>query len=92
MNLKQIASPNRRWEGYNFEELRAQRTLCAARIMIERNNLARETDRLRAAFTERDRTMKSTLLGRMVSALNYMDWMVLGINIFRHLAPLFRRK
>lgn len=83
--------PNGRpWPGYTLAELRNQRTLTNARIIIERHRLAHSVDLLRDNFT--NRTNPVTVVGRLLGALNYIDWAIIGVTMFRKLSPLFRRK
>lgn len=82
----------RRWEGYNLEELRCQRALAQARIMIEQHRLNRDVASLRESITKRDPSSRSTMIGRMLGALSYMDWILLGIGAYRRLAPLLRKR
>lgn len=77
----------RRWTGYTLEELRNQRTIVNARIMIERHRLATNVDRLRETFVARSKP--ASVVSRMFSALTYIDWAVMGITVIRKVAPLF---
>lgn len=79
-----------RWEGYTLEELRTQRTVVNTRIMVERTRLADDVDSLRLKIAGSARP--TTILGRMLAGLSYLDWVVMAFTLFRRLAPLFRRR
>lgn len=81
---------SRRWSGYTLEELRNQRALVQARIMIERHRLATSVDDVRHSVLTR--TRPTTVLGRILGALSYLDWAILGVTLFRKFSPLFNKK
>lgn len=80
----------RRWEGYTLEDLRNQRTIVNTRIMVERCRLADEVDTLRDKVLTTSRP--NSMMGRMFSALSYLDWIMLGVTLWRRLSPLFVRR
>ena len=87
MNKNKYGS--RRWAGYTLEELRNQRTLVNARIMIERHRLSCDVNDLRESVVAKSKPV--TIAGRMFSALSYLDWVVMGVTAIRKISPLFRR-
>ena len=93
MLINPDCNPNangRKWIGYNLAELRDQRTLVNARIVIERHRLAHDIKNLRGNFS--DRTRPATVVGRLLGALSYMDWAIVGITLIRKFGPLFKRR
>lgn len=91
-NPSKMKTNNRRWEGYTLEELRCQRALVNARMMIAQNTLSGDVERVRETFACRSKTSHNTMLGRMIGALSYMDWIMLGVGLYRRLSPLLRRR
>lgn len=86
-----MKSRKRRWEGYNLEELRCQRALVNARIMIAQHHLGEDVEKVRNTFNGHTKTTHNTMLGRMIGALSYMDWIMLGIGLYKKLSPLLNR-
>lgn len=79
------------WNGYTLEELRGQRTLVAAHIMIEQHRLEHRVGLLRQSFTEHGRSRK-TFAGRIMAAMSVMDWAVLAFSVGRRVLPMLRKK
>lgn len=80
---------NRRWGGYSLSELQGQRTMVNARIMIERHRLDTSVASLRNALTPGPG--RKSIATRMLKALDVMDWLMLGLGLYRRLAPIFER-
>lgn len=80
----------RHWEGYTLQDLRNQRTIVNTHIMVERCRLADEVEELRTKMMTSARP--GSMMGRMFSALSYLDWMVLAISLWRRLSPIFKRR
>lgn len=89
MKLNKSKTPM--WNGYTLEELRGQRTLTAAQIMIEQHRLKHRIDLLKQSFSEQGRSRK-TIAGRIMASLTIMDWAVLAFSVGRRVLPLLRRK
>lgn len=79
-----------RWPGYTLDELRLQRALVQGRIMVERYNLSNGVGRIRDGVNE----MRSptSVAGRILGALGYMDWIVLGLSAMRKFGVLFKKR
>lgn len=94
MCAKLTSTPSSRvkWEGYTLEELRCQRALAKARIMVAQNRVDRDVARLRTVFTGHSPNLGSSTIGRMLSALSYLDWAIISITLIRKIAPLFSHK
>lgn len=78
------------WEGYTLQQLYSRRTATDRRLLIESCRLADETALLRSKISSPKHP--KTLIGRMFSAIDYADWIILGIGLWRRVSPFFRRK
>lgn len=68
----------RRWNGYSLDELRTQRVIVQARILIERNRL----EMAYGSIKER-RAQDKSMLKRILGALNVIDYGVMAIGLVR---------
>lgn len=92
MARKRLGITNNKWEGYTLEELRCQRALAQARIIVAEHDVDRNVVRLKAALTGEHPNMGRSTLGRMLSVLSYLDWAILGVSLVRKVAPFFSHK
>ncbi len=84
-----IPKPEAEWEGLTLDEIRYARALTRARIDISKEMLAARTNALmsgRAAGTD-----NKTILGRMLGALNWVDYGLIAIRLGSKISGLFRR-
>lgn len=75
------------WGGYTMEQLRYERAMTEVRIELEKERLAhggRGGRRLGA-------TAGHPTWQRLAAMLSYADYVVLGVKLWRRLAPLFGR-
>lgn len=74
---------DRKWKGYTLEELQHQRTVNDARILVQKMALKHRIDALQAT-RQRDKNV----VQKMLSALNYVDYAVLGLTLARKVASI----
>ncbi len=79
---------SREWKGYTFEQLVYERAVALARIEVEKEVTAISYDRVKQG----NFGMASGLFTRLMGALNYADYIVLLMQLYRHLSPLFKKK
>lgn len=84
---KQNKSP-REWKGYTFEQLVYERAVALARIEVEKEITAINYDRVKQG----NFGMASGLFSRVMGALNYADYFVIIMQLYRHISPLFKKK
>lgn len=87
---QQKLSPHKEdnWKGYNLDELRYERAYMQARMVIERERMASQTRNLYSGFT----SMKgSSIAGKLLGSLNYLDYILLAFRIGRKALTLIRR-
>ncbi|MGM9853106.1 MAG: hypothetical protein ACI30N_03960 [Muribaculaceae bacterium] len=92
MARKSSGITNSKWEGYTLEELRCQRALVQARIIVAEHDVDRNVARLKTVLTGGHPNMGRSTLGRMLSALSYIDWAIIGITLVRKVAPFFSHR
>lgn len=76
------------WDGYNFDELKYVQAVTLAKIDLEKERLSMKAERLKkgnllfapGAFT------------KILSLINYTDFLVFGVKFWRKISPLFRKK
>lgn len=71
------------WRGYTLEELRTQRVVTQARILIERNRLELAYSNVR----ER-RARDKSVIRRVLGALTAVDYAVMGIGVAKRLMSI----
>lgn len=76
------------WKGYSFEQLVYERAVALARIEVEKEVATISFDRVRQGNIG----LSSNMFTRLMSALNYADYLVLFMQLYRHISPLFRKK
>lgn len=82
-----LRKPEAEWSGLTLDEIRYARALTRARIEISREMFA---TRASALYQGKDLTTgQSTLLGKMLGALNWLDY---GLIAFRILSKFKRKK
>lgn len=74
------------WEGYTLDEIRFASALNDARIDLCTHKLRQMAE----PYSSPTRAA-STVLGRLVNALSYMDYIVLGYKAVRHIYRWFRK-
>lgn len=74
------------WSGYSYDELRLQLLLTRTRIELNRSMVMEHGTRL---MEKKSRPV--TMLGRMLGALDYLDYGVLAFKLGRTIFKLFRR-
>lgn len=85
-----IDKPEVEWEGLTLEELRYARALTQARIEISREMLA---TRANAIFHGRSNgTGGKTMLGRMLGALNWIDYGLIAVRVGSKLTGMMRHR
>lgn len=91
LTTAQIESINgrapRRWRGYTLEELRTQRLVTQARIMVEKAHL----DHIAEGFRRREEGRRS-VLQKILGALDVIDYSVMGYTVIQRLSTLFGRR
>lgn len=85
-----INKPEAEWEGLTLDELRYARALTRARIDISREMLAARTNAIFKGRTEG--TQGKTMLGRMLGALNWLDYGLIALRIGTKVSGMFRRR
>lgn len=78
-----------KWRGYTLEEIQDERIVNDARIEIQKTIIEDDFKSLRNGGSLKESGRK------LLSAFNYIDYITLGITIFRKLRPIlafFRRK
>lgn len=92
MKLIEEESPRHRndttWRGYTLEELRYQQVALRARIDIQRDVIDQGYDRVR----EGNLFLNRNVFSRVLTMINYTDFMVIGYKLIRRIAPLLSRK
>lgn len=81
-------SKDTEWAGYDLDRIMYERAVLLARIEVEKERLAFESERLRHGNVSMSRSFFSRVLGMV----GYADFLVLGIKIWRTISPVFRRK
>ena len=82
------ASRDSDWRGYTLEELRYERIATQARIDTQQEVLEAGFDRYRTG----NFFLNKSVFSRVLTMINYTDFMVLGFKLMRHIAPLFKKK
>ncbi len=82
-------TPETEWSGYTLDELRYQRALTTARIEISKELLMMQASQLYKGKLP-PRPGKSSMLGRMLSALSMFDYAILAIRVGQKLTGMFR--
>ena len=85
-----INKPEVEWDGLTLDEIRYARALTSARIDISREMLAARTNAIMAGRSQG--TEGRTMLGRMLGALNWIDYGLIAIRLGSKISTLFGRK
>lgn len=83
-----IQRPEKEWKGYTLEELRYEQAVSLARIETQGDILAADFERVRSGNFFLNRNTFSKVL----TMINYTDFMVIGFKLMRRIAPLFSRR
>lgn len=92
MNLSKytITKPECQWDGLTLDEIRYARALTQTRILISREILGQ---RAKSTFNGNDMSTNGrTLLGRMLGALSWIDYGLIGLRIGSKVLGMFHRK
>ncbi|MDE6301105.1 MAG: hypothetical protein K2M19_05270 [Muribaculaceae bacterium] len=76
------------WDGYTLEELRYERIAMEARIDTQRDILEAGLDRVRSGNI----FLNKNTFSKVLSMINYTDFMVIGFKLMRRIFPLFKKK
>lgn len=85
---KQILPGDKKWDGYTLEELSYARTLALARIEVEKEVATVNYDRARKG----NLGLSASLFTRITNVLTYTDYVVMAIQLYRSISPLFKKK
>ena len=77
---------DRRWQGYTLNELQEQKTINDARIMVQKLALEHQFQTLKTT-----RQREKGMFSRMLNALTYVDYAVLGVTLVRRIASIVSR-
>lgn len=75
------------WEGYTLEELTYRRALVLARIELTKDRMSENISRIKKGNV----LLSGASFGRILKMINYTDFIVLGISLWRKFKPLFKR-
>lgn len=90
MNNYRIDKPEQEWPGLSLDQIRYARALTRARIEIGRELCATQAASL---FKGTDATTGGrTLLGRMLGALNWIDYGLIALRVGSKAAHIFRKR
>lgn len=81
-------SPDTRWKGYTLEEMTYLRATALIRIEVEKERISHEYSRLSSG----NLLLSKSLFSRIVGMMSYADFIVLGIKLWRRVAPLVSKK
>ncbi len=76
-----------RWEGYTLSRLRYERAVTLAHIEMERDRMGEAAARLGRG----NAFLSGSIFRRLSSALNYTDYIIMAISLWRKLGPLFKK-
>lgn len=76
------------WDGYNFEELQYQKALNAARVELAKN----EINETATHFRNNIPSMGTKIIRNAFGALDYLDYIILGIKAFQKIRNIFKDK
>ncbi len=89
--MKQIAKTGQRrsnWRGYTLDELKYERIATLARIETQEEVISAEYQRMRTGNV----FLSQNVFSRVLTMINYTDFMVLGFKLVRSILPLFSKK
>ncbi len=91
MNPKnyKLNATDREWKGLTLNEIRYARAILGARIDISREILSANAS---AIFSGKGATSSSSLLGRMLGALNWVDYSLIALRVGQRAVQIFRRR
>ena len=81
-------SAKKDWKGYTIDELAYHRAVALIRIDVEKERISREYSRV----SQGNILLSKSLFTRVVSVMSYADFIVLGVKMWRRVAPLFKKK
>lgn len=82
--MKKIPQKNHEWEGYTMDRLVYERAVTLARIELEKERIVIEGNRVRQGNLFFNKSTFSRLMGM----INYADFLVIGVKLWRRIAPL----
>ncbi len=80
--------PDSRWNGYTLEDMAYLRATTLIRIEVEKERVSHEYSRLSSG----NLLLSKSLFSRIMSMMSYADFIVLGIKLWRRVAPLVSKK
>lgn len=96
-DISKITEPNNNFHGYTIEELRYQRALVALQKEFCKNKIFKNVNNLKKAdlFAPVSGAGKfgaksSSLVSKLLSGLNYLDYAMLGFSAFKSGRKIFR--
>lgn len=82
-------SMQKEWKGYTLDEIRIRRIMCLTRIELERSKLMTATQ----SYTNVGSRLSSVpIVGKLYSALDYIDYATLAFNIVKKAMKIFRHR
>lgn len=76
------------WKGFTLNEMRRERAVALALIEVEKERASIDYERARHG----NFGLPGSIFTRLLGALSYADYLVLGVQLFRRLSPIFSKK
>ena len=77
------------WRGYDLDEIRYQQAYTLARIEICRDRMAASA---RSLYGGGAASSATSLMGKLLGSLNYVDYALLAFRLIRRAYGIFRRR
>lgn len=79
---------DKKWKGYTLEQLSYERTVALARIEVEK-----EVATVNYGLARKGNFgLTASLFSRITNVLTYTDYIVIAVQLYRSLSPLFKKK
>lgn len=76
------------WPGYSMDDIAYHRALTLARIEITKERMGMDVDRIKKGNI----FLSHSWFSRIMKMVDYTDVFVIGISLWRKIAPIFSRK
>lgn len=77
-----------KWSGFTLNQLRRERAVTLALIEVEKERANIDYDRARHG----NFGLPGSIFTRVLGALNYADYLVLAVQLYRRISPIFSKK
>ena len=87
-DMKKSSGDKNEWAGYTMEDIQYQRAITLARIAVAHERLNMDVEHIKKGNI----FFSGSFFTRIMKVIDYSDFFVIGLSLWRKIRPLFSRR